>query len=221
MAFLNMVQHKKNEFERLLKHGAAELSIPISDKWIAGFFTHFQELEIWNKKINLTRIIDVKGVVTRHFLDSLVLLPVLDGVKNLLDVGSGAGFPGLVLAIAVPDLDVHLVESVGKKAHFLSHVRRVLGLENVTVHHARVEKLPEDLRFEMVTGRAVASPRHFAQTVAGRFAPKGKLALFLSTTNIPPVDGWELSQQVDYTLPLGGPKRTVALFSPTGLATAS
>ena len=147
----------------------------------ALFQRYFQELVEWNKVVNLTAIVDPDEVVTKHFLDSLSVARVIPNDTlaggSLADVGSGAGFPGLPLRIAWPDLRVTLVESVGKKATFLRHVAETLGLAGVEIENGRAETLAhrERLResFDVVASRAVARMATLAELTLPFCKPGG------------------------------------------------
>ena len=126
------------------------------------FLLYRQELLDWNTRFNLTAITDPEEVLTRHFLDSLSLLLVYDKPQtHLLDIGAGAGFPGLPLKIVRPDWRVTLLEATGKKVTFLQHIIETLGLQNVVAVHGRAEELGHKAAyrasFDVVTARAVAS----------------------------------------------------------------
>ena len=128
------------------------------------FRRYFQELVEWNRAVNLTAIVEPDEVAAKHFRDSLSVARAIPGETlaggSLLDVGSGAGFPGLPLKIAWPGLNVTLLESVGKKAAFLRHVVDGLGLSGVAVENGRAETLAHEPRlresFDVVAARAVA-----------------------------------------------------------------
>ena len=155
----------------LLAEGARSLGILLSEGQLDQFELYYRELSEWNHRTNLTAITEYEEAQVRHFLDSLtVCLPFrrddgsslngLPGIERVVDVGSGAGFPGLPLKLAFPGIELHLVESVGKKAAFLEHVAGLLGLQGVVVHRGRAEslaRLPE-LRetFDLALVRGVA-----------------------------------------------------------------
>ncbi|MEK7828169.1 MAG: 16S rRNA (guanine(527)-N(7))-methyltransferase RsmG, partial [Deltaproteobacteria bacterium] len=112
------------EQKNILMAGGKELGLAIGDKELSSFLSYLKELKEWNKKINLTAITDDKDIIIRHFLDSLTLASFLSGKETLLDIGSGAGFPGIPLNIVIPDLKITLMDSVNKKVIFMRHIIR-------------------------------------------------------------------------------------------------
>lgn len=128
----------------------------------------------WNRTYNLTAVRDPLDMVSRHLLDSLAILPWA-GTGRLLDVGAGAGLPGIPLAIANPVLDVTLVDSAGKKVRFMRHVKRALGLENIEPLHARIELLEAGEPFDTVVSRAFTSLSEFAASVRHLVSPGTRL----------------------------------------------
>lgn len=142
--------------------GLQQLHLQLNEHQIEQFLRYQQELLDWNTRINLTAITDPEEVWLKHFLDSLSLLMVYDRpVVRLLDIGAGAGFPGLPLKIVRPQWQVLLLEATGKKVTFLRHIIEALQLKNVVAVHGRAEELGHKAAyrasFDVVTARAVAS----------------------------------------------------------------
>jgi 16S rRNA (guanine527-N7)-methyltransferase len=138
------------------------IGVTLTARQIAAFERYEQELLEWNERFNLTAIRDSEGIRTKHFLDSLSCLLVLKDPQptRLVDIGTGAGFPGIPLKLMLPNLKLTLVESVGKKADFCRHMLQVLNLEGVEVLQARAEELGIQRsyreRYDWVVARAVA-----------------------------------------------------------------
>jgi 16S rRNA (guanine527-N7)-methyltransferase len=125
-----------------LRHGARRFNLTLSDAQLAAFERYSQELVAWNQQTNLTRIVEPEEITVKHFLDSLsvcLALPDLAQPWSIIDVGSGAGFPGLPLKLALPQLHLTLLESSGKKTDFLRHLVEVLRLLEVMVMTVRAE----------------------------------------------------------------------------------
>ena len=149
---------------RLLARGAEELGISLDGHQLDRFEAYHRELAQWNRRVNLTSVVDYEEVQVKHFLDSLTVClaagnPLPPGTR-FIDVGAGAGFPGLPLKIAFPHIHLTLVESIGKKADFLRSLKESLALEDVEIHTGRAETLGHDpvLRetFDVVVSRGVA-----------------------------------------------------------------
>jgi 16S rRNA (guanine527-N7)-methyltransferase len=144
----------------------------VDERCAPALLAYLDELQKWNAAYNLTAIREPGEMVTRHLLDSLVLCPYVKG--PLLDVGSGAGLPGIPLAIALPELAVTVLDSNGKKARFLRHAVRALKLPNVAVVEARVEDCRPERPFAAVTSRAFASLKDFFNLTGHLLAPDGQ-----------------------------------------------
>ena len=143
-----------------------ELGITITEEMLNKLDTYYHILKEENNKYNLTRIIEEDAVYLKHFYDSLTITKVIDiNNQSICDIGSGAGFPGLVLAICFPNTKLTLIESNGKKCNFLNIVKDKLNLTNVTILNARAEEFSKNNRevFDIVTARAVAPLKHLLE----------------------------------------------------------
>ncbi|UCD09438.1 MAG: 16S rRNA (guanine(527)-N(7))-methyltransferase RsmG [Dehalococcoidales bacterium] len=195
--------------------GAEKLGLQLSRKQVRQFEEYCREMLDWNQRINLTAITGYEQVQIRHFLDSLTIYSVLDNSRlyenlNILDVGAGAGLPGIPLKIALPEMKLALIEATAKKTEFLNYVVSTLGLENVEVVTGRAEDLAHKTeyraRFNVVISRAVASLAALAELTLP-FCPTGG-------TVITPKKG-DVRKEVEESLKaidiLGGSLREVRL----------
>ncbi|MEO9274667.1 16S rRNA (guanine(527)-N(7))-methyltransferase RsmG [Marinomonas sp. 5E14-1] len=139
-----------------IQKGALEMGASLSDETIQTLVHYLAMLEKWNKAYNLTAIRDTEQMITLHLLDSLATLPYITGEK-IIDVGTGPGLPGMVLAICYPDKQFTLLDSNGKKTRFLTQVKMELGINNAIVANERVEKYPHQGEYDHVISRAFAS----------------------------------------------------------------
>lgn len=162
------------EAESLLASGAQELGVVLSTRQREQLLELLAELSQWNQRFNLTAINDPLEAVRKHLLDSLSIYTHLHG-QRVADVGSGAGFPGLPLAVADPSREFTLIEATGKKAQFLDHARMKLGLENVAVVNSRAEQLKPASRFDSVTARALGKLNEFIRVAGHLVARDGRL----------------------------------------------
>jgi len=137
----------------ILAQGIAEAGLPIDEQKQQKLLAYLTLMQKWNKVHNLTAVRDADEMVVLHLLDSLVVLPFIDG-KALLDVGSGAGLPGIPLAICLPDLKVTVIDSNNKKVSFMRQAKAELGIENLEVLGGRVEEIAPNHKFDMVISRA-------------------------------------------------------------------
>ena len=163
------------ESERdLLAAGARDLSVALTSSQSDALLKLVDELELGNAQFNLTAIRDRLGMLRKHVLDSLSLEPYLRG-DRVADVGTGAGFPGLPLAIVNPQRRFTLIEATGKKARFAERTAQQLGCDNVQVVHARAESYRPFELFDTVTARALSSLADFAAYAGHLCAPGGRL----------------------------------------------
>jgi 16S rRNA (guanine527-N7)-methyltransferase len=170
-----------NRLNQLLEQAGAS---PLPPEQSASFSAYLELLQKWNARTNLTAIRDEEGILSRHFLESILCARALPaGLSTLLDLGSGAGFPGLPIAILRPTIAVTLAESQHKKAAFLREAIRTLNLSNVQVHAARAEALPT--RYACVTLRAVDKMTAVLPIAIHLLQPGGYLALLTTTTDAP------------------------------------
>jgi 16S rRNA (guanine527-N7)-methyltransferase len=158
-----------------LASAAAELDIELNDDDVARLLRMLDELDDWNNnRFNLTAIRERSQQITKHLLDSLSVQPYLDGAR-VLDVGTGAGFPGLPLALVNPERQFVLLDSTAKKLKFVEHAADILGLKNVTTVHSRVEQYRPDERFDIVISRAVGSVESFVKNSSHLCVAGGRL----------------------------------------------
>lgn len=158
-----------------LTTGAQALGVALDDAQVGQLARYIELLAKWNSHINLTTVVEPQQVVDRHFLDSLALVPLCRDAATLVDVGAGAGFPGLVLGIALPELRVTCVESIRKKVAFLQTLRREV-VPNLEPLWARVETLrAEQRRFGIAVSRATWDPQVWLAEGAPLVEPGGLL----------------------------------------------
>lgn len=156
----------------LLASGISQMGLDVSRETQEKLLAYMALLQKWNKVYNLTAVREPKEMVTLHLLDSLSVLPHIQG-NRLLDVGSGAGLPGIVLAIVKPELKVTTIDTVQKKAIFMRQVKGELDLHNLEVVHARVESYQPVEKFEMIISRAFSEIALFVNLTKHLLAEHG------------------------------------------------
>ncbi len=160
--------------------GARELDLQVHASQADQFAKHASILTEWNQKINLTAIVDPVEMAIKHFLDAILPYAYIQPDSRLMDVGSGAGFPGIALKVMIPSLMVTLVEAKRKKVNFLRHVIRELGLTNIEAVHARIEDLGDQKagNFEVVVSRAFSNLPRFVELSLPYLVPNGQLIAY-------------------------------------------
>jgi 16S rRNA (guanine527-N7)-methyltransferase len=164
----------RSEELRLLMDGAGRMGTALDPQHAEVLLRLVDELEVGNARFNLTAIRDRLGMLQKHVLDSLSLQPYLKG-KRLADVGTGAGFPGLPLAVMNPERSFSLIEATGKKANFVTATAAILSCENVGVVHARAESYRPMELFDTVMARALSSVADFVAYAGHLCSPMGRL----------------------------------------------
>ena len=169
--------------EDRLKQGIQKLNLNISAETQDKLMAYLRLMQKWNKAYNLTAIRGLDDMVIKHLLDSLSILPYIDQ-SPVLDVGTGAGLPGIPLALCLPDHQFVLLDSNGKKTRFLTQVKIELAIENIDIIHSRIEEYQSDNGFEIITCRAFAAlntildrTQHLVTSTTRIMAMKGKEAM--------------------------------------------
>lgn len=173
-----------DEFEHAIAVALDNWKIPVTPNQTAQFRRHFDSMIETNRTMNLTRITDPADAAIKHYADSLAMLPwaAAAGLANvtLLDVGTGAGFPAVPLAVMRPDWSILAIDGTAKKAEFVAAVARDLGLGNLVVEHAHTDHWPSGRKFELVATRAVASLTKCMRSARPRLKKDGRLVAYKS-----------------------------------------
>ncbi len=219
-----MWENMEIENQKLLIEGSKAFGIQLDEKMVAAFDLYLRELLKWNQKINLTAIRTEKGIVLKHFLDSLSAFPYLSKTASLLDIGSGAGFPGIPLKIVRPSLEITLIDSVRKKIDFQRHIIRMLGLKDTEAIHGRIQdkEILQSMtgRFDAVISRAF-SDLQTLRLLAFPFLKKGGILLAMKGELDEKEIGhlskredtqYRLQGTVSFFLPKSSFKRSILLF---------
>jgi len=170
----------REKLMQVLNDGIDELDLPLWAAQREQLMDYLALMAKWNGVYNLTSLRDPMQMVTHHLLDSLAAVPAFEGVKSVLDVGAGGGLPGLVLAIARPDMQVSLIDTVHKKTAFLTQVKAEIGLANVTVYTMKVQDLKAG-PFEVITSRAFADLSDFVNWSGHLLAEGGRFIALKGT----------------------------------------
>lgn len=213
----------KELFEQELKRLNINLT-PIQKDQLDKFYKLLIE---WNKKINLTGITEENQVYLKHFYDSLTLIKAVDLTKpiKLCDVGSGAGFPGIVLKIVFPNLDITLIDSLQKRINYLDEVIKIIGLTSIKAIHCRMEDFSKENeeQFDIITARAVANTKLLTEISIKALKINGKL-IFMKANLNDELDnintlfndlGCKLENKIEFKLPIENSKRSLLIIKKT------
>ncbi len=197
-------------FHETLDAGLAVLQLALSSSALDLFTTHYRELMRWRRRADLTSLADARAVAVRHFLDSLTLAPFIPASSRVADLGSGAGFPGVPLAIARPDLQVTLLETRQLKLAFLHHLATQLRLPNLEIGDGSAEQVAMDV----VVARAVANVGETLARAQPRVRPGGLVFLMRGPRREQeePSAGFRLVDEHQLTLPLDDAPRRILVF---------
>jgi len=172
----------------VLEEGIAAMGLSVTSAQHDKLLDYLGLMFKWNAVYNLTSLRDPMQMVTHHLLDSLAAVPAFAQAHNVLDVGSGGGLPGIVLAIVRPDMNVSMIDTVHKKTAFLTQVKAELGLANVTVYTMRVEQLQMSDKFDVITSRAFADLSDFVNWSSHLLADGGR---YIALKGVAPKDEQE------------------------------
>jgi 16S rRNA (guanine527-N7)-methyltransferase len=183
-----MKNFDRSALSAVLEEGIAAMRLDVSPAQRKKLVDYLALMFKWNAVYNLTSLRDPMQMVTHHLLDSLAAVPAFAQARNVLDVGSGGGLPGIVLAIVRPDMKVSMIDTVHKKTAFLTQVKAELGLANVTVYTARVEQLQVSDKFDVITSRAFADLSDFVNWSSHLLADGGR---YIALKGVAPKDEQE------------------------------
>jgi len=222
VAPVNEMQLDSVPWRDLIVKGAGQLGVTVTADHLRQFALFASELVRWNAKANLTRILSPRDMALKHFVDSLAAVSLMETGKAVLDIGSGAGFPGIVLKILCPGIAMTLIDAVGKKVGFQRHVIRQLGLCAIEALHVRAEDLARQKTgaFDVAVCRALADVDRFWRLAAPMLRPGGMAVAYKGKISeaelaaIRPASGQAAPQVAvrSYRLPLDGSQRTLVVL---------
>ena len=207
----------------LLINGADELGIELTGHQTELFLDYLDCIKFWNKKINLTGSKDQSHLVINHFLDSISIFPFISENSKLLDIGSGAGFPGIPLKIVMPSLEVTLVDSVEKKVFFMREVIRMLGLQKTHAIFGRAEDIGNGVArgyFDFVVSRGVGKVEKLLRLGAPYLGEGGKMLLMRGKSGLrewgriedQPAQRFQLLESKEFSLPFVKHQRVILVI---------
>ena len=216
------------EFSNLMIDYGKEINIVFTEEQLQKFYQYMNLLIEWNEKINLTAIVEPKEIILKHFIDSLTIIKYIELNKSVIDIGTGAGFPGIPIKIMKEDLEITLLDSLNKRIHFLNEVIQKLELKNITAVHARIEEYAKNKqyreKFDVATSRAVANLTTLSEYMLPMVALKG-MAICMKGSEISEeisksknsikILGGEIVHIEEFTLPKSDYKRNLIMIEKT------
>lgn len=210
-------------FSKELEIKAKQIEIKLTKKQIEKYYNYMSLLLEWNEKINLTAIIEPREIILKHFVDSLTIAKYIKDDEKLIDVGTGAGFPGIPLSIVKENTDIVLLDSLNKRINFLEEVKENLKLENITTIHGRAEEFGKNKKeretYDIATSRAVA-PLNILLEYLLPLVKVGGRAICMKGSNIEEVEnvknaleilGGKIEKIEEITLPNSDIKRNIII----------
>lgn len=210
-------------FSEELENVAKQIEIELTKKQIEKFYNYMNLLLEWNEKINLTAIIEPKEVILKHFVDSLTIAKYIKENEKLIDVGTGAGFPGIPLSIVKENTDIVLLDSLNKRINFLEEIKQNLKLKNITTIHGRAEEFGKNKKereiYDIATSRAVAPLNILLEYLLPLVKVGGK-AICMKGSNIEEIEnaknaleilGGKIEKIEEITLPNSDIKRNIII----------
>ncbi len=213
------------QFSDLMIEYGKEIDIVFTKEQLKKFYQYMNLLIEWNEKINLTAIVEPKEIILKHFIDSLTITKYIGKNQSVIDIGTGAGFPGIPLKIVRKDLKITLLDSLNKRIHFLDEVIKDLALENIDTVHARIEEYAKNKNYRetynIATSRAVANLTTLSEYMLPMVRING-MAICMKGSEISEeisksknsikLLGGEISKIEEFTLPKSDYKRNLILI---------
>lgn len=212
-------------FDETLRRAIAALRLPVGPEALGRLTLFADRLVKWNRRVNLTAVTEPVELAEKHFADSLVLLPLLGSARSVLDIGSGAGLPGLALACARPELQITCCDSVGKKVAFIKAVAAELKLpvRALAVRASGVPEVDRLPRADVVVSRAMAEPERWVPLGSKYLEPCGRLYAMLGRESgraalerVGEANGLELELLEEFELPVSRSRRAIARWRARG-----
>lgn len=213
------------KFEEILRTYLKKIDIELSKKQIEQFYTYMNLLLEWNEKINLTAITEPEEVILKHFVDSLTISAYIKKGSKLVDMGTGAGFPGIPLKILRDDIEITLVDSLNKRINFLNEVIKELELREISTVHARAEEFGQNKKyrekFDIATSRAVANLSTLSEYLVPLVKLEGKIICMKGSEvkeevenakNAIKILGGKIEKEESFNLPNSDMKRNLVII---------